>query len=369
MSLLAERPAADVEPVDETQDTNETDAALRPAQPSPPAPPLSGLRKAAIVLLNMDRAASAEVLRRIGEERAELLAAELTQLGGIDVAATARALGEFRRIAVGGSVPSRGGQELATGLLETAFGREKAVGIVSRVMSQGAVSFDFLNAADPAQLATILEGELPATVAVVLANLRADRAAAVLAALQDPLRTDVAQAIATMGTATQEAISIVADSLRSRTGVFAVRDVQESIGGVQPLVEIINRSDTSLEKSLLASLEGRDPALAEDIRGRMVTFADIVRLDDRDAQRVLRGIDLRMLALALKGADEPIAEVIRRNMTERNRENLAEEARTLGPVRMRQVDEARAEVVRIIRELAAAGEITISRDDEDELVE
>ncbi|WP_223628674.1 flagellar motor switch protein FliG [Microbacterium sp. EST19A] len=329
----------------------------------------TGLRQAAIVLLNMDREVSAEVLRHLGEDRSELLAAELTQLGGVDLASTAQALGAFARIAAGGSVPSRGGQELATGLLETAFGREKAVGMVGRVMSQGVVSFDFLNAADPAQLATILEGELPTTVAVVLANLRADRAAAVLTALQDPLRTDVAQAIATMGTATQEAISIVADSLRSRTGVFAMRDNHESIGGVQPLVEIISRSDTALEKALLASLEGRDLALAEDIRSRMVTFADITRLEDRDTQRVLRGIDLRVLALALKGADEQVTAKVTGNMTERNQENLAEEARVLGSVRVRQVDEARAEVVRIIRELEAAEEITISREDEDELIE
>jgi len=353
--------------LDAQADTVDVSASV--AAVATPVVEMTGLRKAAIVLMNMDREASAEVLRRLGEERAEMLAAELTQLGGVDIASTARALGEFRRIATGGSVPSRGGQELATGLLETAFGREKAVGMVGRVMSQGSVSFDFLNAADPAQLATIIEGELPTTVAVVLANLRADRAAAVLAALQDPLRTDVAQAIATMGTATQEAISIVADSLRSRTGVFAMRDNHESIGGVQPLVEIINRSDTALEKSLLASLEGRDLALAEDIRSRMVTFADIARLEDRDAQRVLRGIDLRMLALALKGADEQITDKVRGNMTERNQENLAEETRVLGPVRMRQVDEARAEIVRIIRELEAAEEITISREDEDELIE
>lgn len=333
-----------------------------------PPTPMSGLRKAAIVLLNMDRSASAEVLRHLGETRAEMLASELTQLGGVDVSATARALGEFRRIASGAAVPSRGGEELATGLLETAFGREKAIGMVGRVMSQGAVSFDFLNAADPAQLATILDGELPTTVAVVLANLRADRAAAVLAALPDPLLTDVAQAIATMGVATQDAISIVAESLRSRTGVFAMRDAHEAIGGVQPLVEIINRSDTALEKALLASLEDRDLALAEDIRSRMVTFADIARLEDRDAQRVLRGLDLRLLALALKGADEQVAEVINRNMTERNRESLAEEAKALGPVRVRQVDEARAQIVRTIRELEAAEEITISRED-DEIVE
>ena len=365
MSLLGGTTAATA--VLDEQSEPAPPVAQSPAEATTPA--ISGLRKAAIVLLNLDRAASVEVLRHLGEERAEALAAELTQLGGVDVATTARALGEFRRIAAGGAVPSRGGQDLVTGLLETAFGREKAVGMVGRVMSQGSVSFDFLNAADPGQLATVLEGELPTTVAVVLANLRADRAAAVLAELQDPLRTDVAQAIATMGTATQEAISIVAESLRSRTGVFAMRDMHEAIGGVQPLVEIINRADTALEKALLTGLEERDLFLAEDIRSRMVTFADIVRLEDRDAQLVLRGMDLRMLAMALKGADEQISEVIARNMTVRNRENLEEETRTLGPVRMRQVDEARTEVVRIIRELEASEQIHISREDEDELIE
>lgn len=364
MSLLQTRaPAEDGAPVASPT------AATEVMPVAPAVAPMSGLRKAAIVMLNMDRDVSAEVLRHLGEARAELLAAELAQLGGVDTAAIAAALADFRRIASGGSAVSRGGQEFATGLLETAFGREKAVGMVGRVMSQGVVSFDFLNSADPTQLATILDGEMPTTVAVVLANLRAERAAAVLAALQDPLRTDVAQAIATLGTASQEAIAVVAESLRARTGIFGMREAHEATGGVQPLVDIINRSDTVLEKALLASLEDRDHDLAEEVRSRMVTFADISRLEDRDAQRVLRGIDLRVLALALKGADEQVGEVIRRNMTERNRENLAEEASALGPVRMRQVDEARAEVVRIIRELEAAEEITIAREDDDELIE
>ncbi|MEZ3156179.1 flagellar motor switch protein FliG [Microbacterium sp. BWR-S6Y] len=364
MSLLPTRPLAD------DAGTPATPTAVTEVMPTAaPVPAMSGLRKAAIVMLNLDREVSAEVLRHLGEARAELLAGELAQLNGIDTSAIATALADFRRIASGASAVGRGGQEFATGLLETAFGREKAVGMVGRVMSQGAVSFEFLNSADPTQLATILDGEMPTTVAVVLANLRADRAAAVLAALQDPLRTDVAQAIATLGTASQEAIAVVAEALRARTGVFGMREAHEATGGVQPLVDIINRSDTVLEKALLASLEDRDHDLAEEVRSRMLTFADIARLEDRDAQRVLRGIDLRVLALALKGADEQIGEVIRRNMTERNRENLAEEATALGPVRMRQVDEARAEVVRIIRELEAAEEITISRDDDDELIE
>lgn len=363
MSLLNTRSVVADEPAPAVSPTAET------AVQKISAPTMTGLRKAAIVMLNMDREVSAEVLRHLGEARAEVLAGELAQLGNVDTPAIATALADFRRIASGGSSLSRGGQEFATGLLETAFGRDKAVGMVGRVMSQGVVSFEFLDTTEPTQLATLLDGEMPTTVAVVLANLRAERAATVLAALQDPQRTDVAQAIATLGSASQEAIAVVAESLRARIGVFGMRDAHEAIGGVQPLVDIINRSDTVLEKALLASLEDRDQVLAEEVRSRMLTFADIARLEDRDAQRVLRGIDLRVLALALKGADEQIGEVIRRNMTERNRENLGEETTALGPVRMRQVDEARADVVRIMRELEAAEEITISRDDEDELVE
>ena len=198
-------------------------------------------------------------------------------------------------------------------------------------------------------------------------QLRAE-AAAVLAELSDPARTDVAHAIATMGTASQDAVAIVASSLRARSGAFATRDSRETLGGVQPLVDIINRSDATVEKALLSNLEARDSALAEDIRSRMFTFADIVVLDDRDAQRVLRGIEIRVLALALKGASDEVAAVIRRNMTERNREVLEEESRLLGSVRVSQVEEARSEIVRTIRTLEASGDIRVRRGDEDEYV-
>ena len=152
------------------------------------------------------------------------------------------------------------------------------------------------------------------------------------------------------------------------TCLLAARDAPERLGGVEPLVEIINRSDAAIEKALLESIESRDRSLADDIRSRMFTFADIVRLDDRDAQRVLRGVDLRTLALALKGANEGIAEVIRRNVSERNRENLEFEGRSLGPVRISQVEEARAEIVHMLRGMEAAGEISVQRTDEDEYV-
>ena len=330
---------------------------------------LSDRQTAAVVLMNLDRVHAIEVMKHLSENEAEAVASEIIGLQNLDAETTAHALNRFHRIATGHLPPARGGRDIAAGLLEASFGAERAAAVLGRVNSTMAnSSFEFLIAVDPTHLATLLDGELPQTVALVLAHLPTEQAAAVLAALPDPARTDVAHAIATMGTASQDAIAIVADTLKARTGGFASRETPETLGGVQPLVEIINRSDATVEKALLASIETLDSALAEDIRSRMFTFADIVKLEDRDAQSVLRGIPLRSLALALKGANQAIADVIRRNVSERNRENLDEEARALGPVRVSQVEEARAEIVRTIRALEAAGEIAVQRADEDEYV-
>jgi len=328
---------------------------------------LTGRQTAAVVLMNIDRAAAIEVMKHLSEQEAEAITAEIIGLQSLDATTTARALGDFQRMAAGHLPPARGGRDIATTLLEASFGAERAAAVLGRVGSSNS-AFDFLNAADPAQLASLLDGELPQTAALVLAHLPTDQAAAVLAVLPEGVRADVAHAIAMMGTATQDAIAIVAESLKARTGVLAARDAPERLGGVAPLVEIINRSDASIEKALLESIESRDRTLADDIRSRMFTFADIVRLDDRDAQRVLRGVDIRTLALALKGANEGIAEIIRRNVSERNRENLESESRALGPVRVSQVEEARAEIVHMLRGMEADGEISVQRSEEDEYV-
>lgn len=328
---------------------------------------LTGRQKAAVVLMNIDRLAAIEVMKHLTETEAEAITTEIIGLQHVDAELTAQALKEFQRMAAGHLPPARGGRDLAATLLEASFGSERAAALLGRVGSSNS-AFDFLGAADPSQVAGLLDGELPQTVALVLAHLTTEQAAAVLAALPEATRSDVAHAIATMGTATQDAIAIVAESLRARTGMLATRDAPERLGGVQPLVEIINRSDASIEKTLLESIESRDRSLADDIRSRMFTFSDIVRLDDRDAQRVLRGVDIRTLALALKGASENISEVIRRNVSERNRENLDLEGRSLGPVRVSQVEEARAEIVHLLRGMEAAGEISVQRTDEDEYV-
>jgi flagellar motor switch protein FliG len=215
---------------------------------------------------------------------------------------------------------------------------------------------------------TLLDGEMPQTIALVLAHLRREHASAVLTGMEGSLRVDVAQSIATMGTATPEAIRVVAETLKLRAGTVVSRENIEVVGGVQPLVEIINRVDVATERAMMEALEERDPELAEEVRSRMLTFADIVKLEGRDVQQVLRGIDASVLAFAMKGSAEAVVEVIRANLSERNRDVLDDEIKALGPVRLRQVEDARAEIVRVIRDLEAQGTITLQRGAEDEYV-
>lgn len=331
---------------------------------------LTGTQKAAIVLMNMDQLRAAQVMKQFSDSEAEEIAAEIVRLRRVDTAVAERTIVEFHDMTIRSGWNSRGGKDFAAGLLEASFGSERAAGVMTRVNSSMAgKSFEFLDTAEPAQVLTLLDGELPQTIALVLAHMRPELASPVIAGLEGVMRTDVAQAIATMGTATPEAVRVVADTLRVRAGAVVGNGEQtEVVGGVQPLVEIINRADISTERALLEALDERDPELAEEVRSRMLTFADVVKLERKDVQQVLRGIDVGVLAIAMKGSTEAVTEVIRTNLSERNREILDEEYETLGPVRVSQVEEARAEIVRAIRELEAEGIITVQRGDEDEYV-
>ena len=330
---------------------------------------LTGTQKVAVVLMNMDRQRATEVMKQFSDVEAEVIAAEIVQLRNVDPAVAEATLNEFHEITLKGRRLSRGGHEFAVGLLEASFGAERAAGVMNRVAtSMAGKAFEFLDPSEPGDVLTLLDGEMPQTIALVLAHLRRDQASAVLAGMETGLRTDVAQCIATMSSATPEAIRVVTDTLKLRTGKIVSRESVEVIGGVQPLVDIINRADAATERALLEGLAERDPVLAEEIRSRMLTFVDIVKLESRDVQQVLRGIDTNILAVAMKGTSGAVAEVIRANLSERNRDVLDDETKSLGPVRMRQVEDARAEIVRAIRDMEAQGSITVQRGAEDEYV-
>jgi len=332
--------------------------------------PLTGTQKVAVVLMNMDRQRASEVMKQFTEAEAADIAAEIVQLRRVDPEITETTVLEFHDITVKGARNPRGGHAFAVGLLEASFGAEKAAGVMTRVASSMAgKAFEFLDTAEPLQVLTLLDGELPQTIALVLAHLRPEHASAVLAGLDGSLPAEVAQCIATMGTATPEAIKVVTDTLKGRVGaISSSRDTTAVVGGIQPLVDIINRADVATERALLEALDASDPILAEEVRSRMLTFADIVKLESRDVQQVLRGIDAAVLAVAMKGSAEGVTETIRTNLSERNREILDDEVKAMAPVRVSQVEEARATIVRAIRDLAAQGSITVQRADEDDYV-
>ncbi len=329
---------------------------------------ISGTQKVAIVLMNMDQEGAARVMQQFTDTEAEDIAAEIVRLRRVDSLVAERALNEFHSMTVAGERDQRGGADFATGLLEASFGAEKAAGVMGRVVSaMGGKGFEFLDAVDSTKLIHALDGEMPQTMALILAHLRPEHASAVLGGFPPEIRIDVAQCIATMGTVTPETISIVAESLKARTGAsVAPREAAAVVGGVQPLVEIINRADVATERALLDALEARDPLLAEEVRSRMITFADILKFAARDVQQILRGIDMGQLSRALKGAPDAIAQSIKANLSERNRESLEEEITNLGAVRSAEVDDAKAVVVRNMRALVAEGTISMQVEGEDD---
>jgi flagellar motor switch protein FliG len=331
------------------------------------APALTGTQKVAVVLMNLEQAHAARVLSQFSDAEAEDIVSEIIRMRRVDPDAAEQALTEFHTATTSGRLGARGGRDFATGLLETTFGSERAAGVMQRVTSSMAgESFEFLNDIEPHQIISLLDGEMVQTTALVVAHLRPAHASSVLAGLPPALRTDVAVHIAGMTSATPESIALIAASLKARSAaVVSPRNTMQVVGGVQPLVDIINRSNAATERAILEGLDARDPRLAEEVRSRLLTFADIVRLAQRDIQLVLRGIDVQVLAVALKGASEPVQERILSNLSERNRTLVREEADLLGAVRASQVEDARAEVVGAIRALEEAGSITVLRGDEE----
>lgn len=336
----------------------------------PAAGKLTGIQKAAVLLMQLETRQAAEVMRQFSEFEADEIAAEIVRLQRVDAHLVEDAINELHDLATAGKPDARGGRDMAAGLLEASFGAEKAITVMNRLSSAMAgMTFEFLESSEPAHIASLLDGELPQTVALVLAHLRPDVASTALGGFDSTQRSAAAMALATMGAAVPEAVRVVAEELKKRTGsVMASHETLEAVGGIQPLVDILNRSNIAVEKEVLSSLDSSDPELAEEVRARMLSFADLVKFDRIDVQRVLRGVDPATLALALKGVSTAVEDTVRANISERTRTILDTEISSMGKVRISLVEEARADIVQSIRALEASGEITIKRADKDDYV-
>lgn len=329
---------------------------------------LTGTQKAAMLMLQLGRDRAARVMAQLDVTEIEELTVEIMRLEHIDQAMADDVLEEFYDVSVVGPGVG-GGKAYAQALLEASLGTELAAGMLERLQTTMAGQpFEFLQHADARQVISLISGEHPQAVALVLAHLRPEHASAILAGLPADLQGEVAHRIALMERASPDVVAVIAESLMRKASTVLTPREMSAIGGVQPLVEIINRADATTEKAILEGLAARDVELAEEVRSRMFVFGDIVLLEDRAMQLVLRQVETAGLSVALKGAGPEVREKILHNLSERARENLEEEIELLGPVRLSQVEDARSGIVQIIRRLEESGQIIIRRDGEDEYV-
>jgi flagellar motor switch protein FliG len=331
---------------------------------------LSGTQKAALILVQLGKEQAARVMAQLDESEIEEITTEIARLERVDARLADQVIEEFYEASVGGGgFSARGGLTLAQQLLEASVGSDRAAGLLERLAStlQGQ-PFEFLQYADARQVVGLLTGEHPQTIALVMAHLRAEHASAIMTGLAPAVQADVAHRIALMERASPDVVAVVAENLQRKASAVLTPTETSAIGGVQPLVEIINRADPTTEKAILEGLEQLDHALAEEVRSRMFVFSDITLLEDRAVQLVLRGVEMSSLATALKGASDEVKDKILTNLSERARENLVEEIDLLGPTRLSVVEEARASVVQTIRKLEESGQIVIRREGEDEYV-
>jgi flagellar motor switch protein FliG len=330
---------------------------------------LTGPQKAAILLVQLGRERSALVLKSMRESEVEEILAEIARLNGVDTEVVDSVLEEFQELATARRHYGKGGMDFARAVLEASMGPEKAAELLKRMeASLVEMPFEFLRRADARQVLSFLQDEHPQTVALVLAHMRSDQAAVVLSGMPDDLQADVAHRVAVMENTSPEVVRQVEAILERKLSSLLQSTDFSAAGGLQPLIDIINHSDRATERLILEGLERRDPALAEEVRSQMFMFEDIITLDDRSVQMVLRQVDSKELATALKGVKQDVRDKIMSNISERAATNLADEIDMLGPVRLTTVEEAQATIISTIRSLEESGQILLTRGDRDEYV-
>ena len=327
---------------------------------------LTGPQKAAVVLMAMGTERASKVLKSMRESEVTELMSEVARMTDVSDEVVESVLNELAITASARQHFAVGGVDYAMELLTASLGERKAEEIFSRLsMSLVSAPFEFLRKADPRLVLGFIRDEHPQTIALVLAYMPADAAALVLGGLPEDLQRDVAVRVATMDRTSPDIIASVENSLEKRLSSVLAQGDLSSVGGVQTLVDLLNRSDRATERLIFEGLENFDEELAEQVRALMFVFEDIVTLDDRSVQQVLRQVDSKDLALALKGVRDEVKRKILDNISSRAAENLTEEIEMLGPVRLKAVEEAQGAVVRVIRALEEAGQIVLSRGGEE----
>ena len=328
----------------------------------------TGVQKAAILLIALGPEKSASIFKHLKEEEIEELTLEIANTRSISPQTKEDVLNEFYQICLAQQYIAEGGIGYAKELLEKALGEEKAQGVISKLTASLQVRpFEFVRKTDPSQLLNFIQEEHPQTIAMILSYLSPGQASVIISSLIPEKQADVAKRIAMMDRTSPDVIKEVERVLERKLSSLVNQDYT-IVGGVDAVVNILNTVDRATEKHIMESLEIEEPELADEIRKKMFVFEDILLLDDRAIQRVLRDVDNNDLGVALKAANEDVQNVIFKNMSKRLASMIKEDMEYMGPVRMKDVEEAQQKIVGIIRKLEDSAEIVISRGGGDEIV-
>ena len=329
---------------------------------------LSGTQKAAILLIALGPEKSSMIFKYLKEEEIEELTLEIANTRSVTSEIKEAVINDFYGVCLAQQYIAEGGINYAKELLEKALGEDKAMDVISKLTASLQVKpFEFIRKTDPSQILTFIQDEHPQTIALILSYMSSSQSAQILGALPPDRQADVAKRIATMDRTSPDTIKDVEKVLETKLSSLVNQDYT-IIGGVDAVVDILNTVDRATEKHIMETLEIEEPELADEIRKKMFVFEDILMLDDRSIQRVLREVDNSDLSLALKGANEQVQQAIFNNLSKRLAVMIKEDMDFMGPVRMKDVEEAQQKIVNIIRKLEDSGEIVISRGGGDEIV-
>ena len=329
---------------------------------------ITGVQKAAILLIALGPDKSSNVFKHLKEDEIEQLTLEIANTRSVSPAMKDAVLDEFYEVCLAQQYIAEGGIGYAKDLLEKALGSERAKDVIGKLTASLQVRpFEFVRKTDASQLLNFIQDEHPQTIALILSYLSSNQASAIISALSPEKQTDVAKRIAQMDRTSPDVIKQVEKVLERKLASLVNQDYT-IVGGVDAIVEILNSVDRGTEKHIMETLEVEEPELADEIRKKMFVFEDILSLDNRAIQRVLRDVDNHDLALALKGATEEVQNVILNNLSTRLASMIKEDMEYMGPVRMKDVEDAQQKIVNIIRKLEDSAEIVISRGGGDEII-
>ena len=329
---------------------------------------MDGVEKAATLLIALGPEKSAQIFKHLKEEEIEQLTLEIANTSSVSPQTKEMVLNEFYEICLAQQYIAEGGIGYAKELLEKALGEEKAKTVIGKLTASLQVRpFEFIRKTDPSQLLNFIQDEHPQTIALILSYLPPSQSSLVISSLPPEKQADVAKRIAQMDRTSPDVIKQVEKVLERKLSSLVNQDYT-IVGGVDAIVSILNSVDRGTEKHIMETLEVEEPELADEIRKKMFVFEDILSLDDRAIQRVLRDVDNSDLALALKGATEEVQNIILNNLSSRLAVMIKEDMEFMGPVRMKDVEEAQQKIVNIIRKLEDSAEIVIARGGGDEII-